>query len=74
MLLRLREKQLIFIMKFVLIRKESTTKGGLKMAKAYINGTEVTIYEYRGEEALCYIPALDIKGWYKQNLIEVRYV
>lgn len=43
------------------------------MAKAFINGTEVTVYEYRGEEALCYIPALNIKGWYKQNLIEVRY-
>ena len=60
-------------MKFVLIRKESIIKGGQKMAKAYINGIEVTVYEYRGEEALCYIPALNIKGWYKQNLIEVRY-
>lgn len=57
----------------VLIRKESTTKGDQKMVKAYINGTEVTVYEYRGEEALCYIPALNIKGWYKQNLIEVRH-
>ena len=43
------------------------------MAKAYINGIEVTVYEYRGEEALCYIPILNIKGWYKQNLIEVMY-
>lgn len=43
------------------------------MAKAYINGTEVTVYDYNGDQALCYIPALNIKGWYKQNLIEVRY-
>ena len=43
------------------------------MAKAYINGTEVRVYEYKGDEVLCYIPALHIKGWYKQNLIEVRY-
>lgn len=60
-------------MKAVLIRKEIIIKGGQKMAKAYINGTEVTVYAYRGDEALCYIPALNIKGWYKQNLIEVRH-
>lgn len=42
------------------------------MAKAYINSTEVTVYDYKEDEALCYIPVLDIKGWYKQNLIEVR--
>lgn len=44
------------------------------MAKAYINGIEVTVYEYRNEEALCYIPVLNIKGWYRQNLIELRYI
>lgn len=60
-------------MKFVLIRKENTIKGGQKMAKAYINGTEVTVYAYRGDEALCYIPELGTKDWYKQNLIEVRH-
>ena len=60
-------------MKAVLIRKESIIKGGRKMAKAYINGTDVTVYDYKGDEALCYILALNIKGWYKQNLIEVRY-
>lgn len=43
-------------------------------SKAYINGTEVTVYEYRGEEALCYIPALDIKSWYRLNEIEVRSI
>lgn len=43
------------------------------MAKAYINGTEVMVYEYKEDKALCYIPALNIKSWYKQNLIEVRY-
>ena len=42
-------------------------------SKAYINGTEVTVYDYKEDKALCYIPALNIKGWYKQNLIEVRY-
>ena len=57
----------------VLIRKENIIKGGQKMAKAYINGTEVTVYDYNGDQALCYIPALNIKGWYKQNLIEVRH-
>lgn len=60
-------------MKAVLIRKESKIRGGQKMAKAYINGTEVTVYDYKEDKALCYIPALNIKGWYKQNLIEVRY-
>ena len=60
-------------MKAVLIRKESTIKGGQKMAKAFINGTEITVYDYKEDQALCYIPALNIKGWYKQNLIEVRY-
>lgn len=43
------------------------------MAKAFINGTEVTVYAYRGDEVLCYIPELGTKDWYKQNLIEVRY-
>ena len=43
------------------------------MTKAYINGTEVIVYDYTNDETLCYIPAFDIKGWYKQNLIEVRY-
>ena len=60
-------------MKAVLIRKESIIKGGQKMTKAYINGTEVIVYDYTNDETLCYIPAFDIKGWYKQNLIEVRY-
>ena len=60
-------------MKAVLIRKESIIKGGQKMAKAYINGTEVTVYDYKEDKALCYIPALGIKEWYKQNLIEVKY-
>lgn len=43
------------------------------MSKAYINGTEVTVYDYKEDQALCYIPALNVKGWYKQNLIEVRH-
>lgn len=43
------------------------------MAKAYINGTEVTVYDFKEDQALCYIPALGIKEWYKQNLIEVKY-
>lgn len=42
------------------------------MVKAYINGVEATIYEFRGEEALCFFPDLGTKGWYKTNLIEVR--
>ena len=43
------------------------------MAKAYINGIEVVVYDFDGDRALCYIPSLEIRGWYKQNLIEVRY-
>ena len=58
-------------MKVVLIRKENIIRG-LKMVKAYINGVEATIYEFRGEEALCFFPDLGTKGWYKTNLIEVR--
>lgn len=41
-------------------------------AKAFINGVEVKVYAYEGDRALCYIPELDTKDWYKQNLIEVR--
>ena len=61
-------------MKAVLIRKENIIKGGQKMAKAYINGVEVIVYDYDGNMALCYIPSLEIRGWYNHNLIEVRYV
>lgn len=42
------------------------------MVKAYINGVEAIIYEFRGSEALCFFPDLGTKGWYKTNLIEVR--
>ena len=45
----------------------------MKMTKAYVNGTEVKIYDFRGDEALCFIPELDTKDWYKLNMIEVRY-
>lgn len=43
------------------------------MAKAYINGVEVKIYDFKGKSALCFFPDLDTKGWYNMNLIEVRY-
>lgn len=43
------------------------------MAKAYINGTEVIIYEFKGKSALCYFPEIGTKDWYNTNLIEVRY-
>lgn len=43
------------------------------MVHAYINGTEVKIYAFRGEEALCYIPELDTKDWYKMSMIEVDH-
>ena len=42
------------------------------MVKAYLNGVEVTIKEFRGDEAHCFIPSMGICNWYKMNLIEVR--
>lgn len=43
------------------------------MAKATINGVEVIVYDYKEDQALCYVPELDTKNWYKQNLIEVKH-
>lgn len=43
------------------------------MSRATINGINVIVYDFKEDQALCYIPALNIKEWYKQNLIEVRY-
>lgn len=42
------------------------------MAKALVNGVEVTVYEYRGDKARCYVPELGITSWYRLNQIEVR--
>ncbi len=42
------------------------------MTKAYVNGVEVTVYEYKNDEAKCFIPSLGISCWYKLGLIEVR--
>lgn len=58
-------------MKVVLIRKENVIKGGQKMAKAYINGVEVTIYEFQGDKARCYVPEYDLTNWYRLDQIEV---
>lgn len=42
------------------------------MIGAFINGTEVIIYEFKGKMAKCYVPEFDITNWYNLNQIEVR--
>ena len=42
------------------------------MSKAFVNGVEVTVYEYRNDEAKCFIPSMGISNWYKLSMIEVR--
>lgn len=44
------------------------------MSRAYINGVEVIIYDFQNGEAKCYVPSLDIKGWYGLDQIEVKHV
>ena len=44
------------------------------MANAYINGIEVVVYEFSGDQALCYVPEVGVKEWFKMNMIEVRSV
>ena len=41
-------------------------------AKAYVNGVEVTVYDYQGDRAKCFVPELGITSWYKINQIEVK--
>lgn len=43
-----------------------------KMIKAFINGSEVTIYEFKSNEARCYVPEYDLMNWYRLDQIEVR--
>lgn len=43
------------------------------MVKAFVNGIEVTIYDYQEDKALCFIPEMGVKNWYRLNQIEVRY-
>ena len=42
------------------------------MSKAFVNGVEVSIREFRGDEAKCFVPSLNICNWYKLSMIEVR--
>ena len=42
------------------------------MAKAYINGIEVIVYDFSGDQALCYVPEVGVKEWFKMNMIEVK--
>lgn len=41
-------------------------------SKAYINGIEVVVYDFSGDQALCYVPEIGVKSWFNQNMIEVR--
>ena len=42
--------------------------------RAYVNGIEVTVYDFQDEKALCFIPEIGVKSWYRLNEIEVRSV
>lgn len=44
------------------------------MSAAYVNGIEVTIYDFKDGKAKCYVPDLDICNWYNLHQIEVKYV
>lgn len=64
-------------MKAVLIREESIIKGGQKMAKAYVNGTECIIYDYISDNngnlyCDCYYPSLGCRLSVPAIMIEVR--
>lgn len=43
------------------------------MSKAMINGIEVVVYDFRNDQALCYVPEVGIKDWFNMNLIEVTH-
>lgn len=40
--------------------------------KAFINGIEVVVYDFSDGQALCYVPEVGVKEWFKTNMIEVR--
>lgn len=42
------------------------------MAKAYINGLEVTVYDFDGDFCKCYVPEVGITQWYHMNLIALK--
>ena len=42
------------------------------MTKAFVNGVEVTVYEFKEDSAKCFVPSLNICNWYKLSMIEVR--
>lgn len=44
------------------------------MSKAFVNGVEVTIYDYKDGKAKCYVPELDITAWYRLDQIEVKAI
>ena len=56
------------------VREINKIMNGVKkiMIKAFVNGVEVTVYEYRNDEAKCFIPSMGICNWYKLSMIEVR--
>ena len=41
-------------------------------SKAYVNGVEVTIYDYQDGKAKCFVPELGITSWYRLDQIEVK--
>ena len=43
-------------------------------SKAYVNGVEVTVYDYQGDKVKCFVPELGITTWYRLNQIEVKLV
>lgn len=43
------------------------------MSKATINGIEVVVYDFSGDQALCYVPEVGIKDWFNMNMIEVAH-
>ena len=66
-------------MKHVLTMKESTIKGGQKMAKAFVNGTECVIYDYISDEngylyCDCYYPSLGCRLSVPATMIEARFI
>lgn len=43
-------------------------------SKAFINGIEVVVYDFSDGQALCCVPEVGVKEWFKMNMIEVRSV
>ena len=43
-------------------------------SKAFVNGVEITVYDFQGDKVKCFVQELGITAWYRLNQIEVKLI